>query len=141
VEPAVTTIVVGFQHSAAAAHARGREASYSMAVADRNIIDIVAKSHAGEALLVMVEDREWGSKGELLEDLQAKLYTYLAFAEDQLGAEYPQLVGLPLHIQLRTEHAPGVRELEFLRLANERVLAPGGIRLSWQLLRAPRYGA
>lgn len=112
-----------------------------MAVADRDVIDFVAKSPDGEALLVMVEDRDWGFQGALREEFQEKLNAYLGFAEEQLLVEYPQLAECPLHIQLRTAHAPGVLDREFFELVDQQVLAPAGVKWSWQLLRSSSDGA
>jgi len=111
-----------------------------MTVADRHSIDFVARSRDDEALLVVVEDRDWGPRGELLEELQAKLNTYLGFAEEQLLTEYPELTGLPLHIQLRTVHSPGPLEREFFELVDRHVLAPMGIKWSWQVIRGESDG-
>jgi len=112
-----------------------------MTVADRHVIDFVARSRDNEALLVAVEDRDWGVRGELLEELQAKLNSYLGFAEEQLLVEYPDLAGLPLHIQLRTVHSPGPLERQFFELVDTQVLAPAGIRWSWHMIRGESDGA
>ncbi len=57
-------------------------------------------------IIDLVEHREWGDKGELLPDLQAKLNTYLAFVMDgQLAQQYPAMNGKKIRFRL---HKKGV---------------------------------
>jgi uncharacterized protein DUF6572 len=107
-----------------------------MTVEDRGRIDVVAHDDAtDEALLVMVEYRDWSKGGNLLEDLQEKLDCYLSYVLDgQLKEDYPHLAGKAVHIQLGTRHPPGERELEFLRQVAGRHLRPAGLTLSWKVL-------
>jgi len=107
-----------------------------MTVEEHDSIDMVAHNpERDEALLVMVEHREWSDRGELLPDLQAKLNTYLAYAtEGQLAKDFPALSGKQVHIQVFVAAPPTARELQFLRLVSEHHLQPLGICLSWKLL-------
>lgn len=75
-----------------------------MSVAQADKIDIVALDPKSDrVLLIMVEDRPWGDKGELLQNLQDKFNTYLAFVtEGQLLQEYPDMKGKKVEIQLRS---------------------------------------
>lgn len=107
-----------------------------MTVEQHRIIDFVALD-AGQdvAILVMVEDREWGDAGALLPDLQEKLNTYFAYVtEGQLAADYPDAGGKPVRMELRTMYPPGERELEFLRIVTEAHLRPAGIGFAWKLI-------
>ena len=79
----------------------------------------------------MVEHREWGDKGELLPDLQAKLNTYLAFVVDgQLEQRYPALKGKRVRFRLHSQQPPGERERQFIQIVRKQDLAPRGIQ--WQ---------
>ena len=107
-----------------------------MAVQDANQIDIVAHDPKTDTvMLVMVEVREWGDKGQLLPDLQAKFKTYLAYAVDgQLARDYPNYAGKPIRFELRTQHAPTQREQQFLDLVIRKWLEPEEITFLWRLL-------
>ena len=84
--------------------------------------------------LSMVEEREWGSQGALLTDLQAKLNAYLAYVSDgQLDKEYPQLRGKPIRFRLHYEFEPGARESESLAIVRAQHLEPAGI--GWEQSR------
>jgi hypothetical protein len=84
----------------------------------------------------MVEAREWGNHGRLLPDLQEKFNTYLTYVtEGQLASDYPQVVDLPIEIELRCSTPPGEREEEFLRIVTKQHLKPAGIGFSWKLIK------
>ena len=108
-----------------------------MAVRDAGSIDLVAYSpNEDRVMLVMVEDREWGDKGVLLPELQAKLNTYLGYALDgRLGCDYPAYAQKSIRIELRTQHPPTAREQQFLDLVAMEDLQPRGISFGWQLIR------
>lgn len=106
-----------------------------MTVSQPNVIDFVAHDpQQDEALLVMVEHRAWGDRGELLPDLQTKLNTYLGFIGDQLAADYPELAGKAVRVQLRSKFRLGEPELKFLRIVLKQHLEPKGIKLSWRVI-------
>lgn len=107
-----------------------------MTVEEKGTIDIVAHdTETDEALLVMVEYRDWSKDPNILDDLQEKLDGYLSYALDgQLQEDYPHLAGKKVHIQLGTKHPPGRRELDFLKKVAERHLRPAGLTLSWKIL-------
>jgi len=113
-----------------------RSGKGNVTVEESNSIDVVAYDpETEEALLVMVEYREWSKGPGLLEDLRGKLDCYLAYALDgQMLSDYPNLVGKLVHIQLRTRYPPGERELAFLRGVASQHLRPAGIKLSWKVL-------
>ena len=97
-----------------------------MPVSDPQAIDLVAHDpHTDTATLIMVEEREWGDRGALLPDLQAKLSTYLTYALDgQLLEDYPQLKGKPITFQLSFAHEPGHRERDFIDIVRRQYLEP-----------------
>jgi hypothetical protein len=110
-----------------------------MSVDQPGVIDLVAVDPtASEVLLVMVEDRPWGRRGELLPALQAKFSAYLTYAlEGQLARDYPQVAGKPVRFELRSLESPGPREAEFLRILEAHHLAPEGIRFAWRAIKEP----
>ncbi len=105
-------------------------------VCDSSTIDLVARDpRTGEALLVMVEDREWGARGDLLLELQDKLNTYVAFVQDgSLVRMREDFKDVPFRIELRTVYAPTARESDLLRVVESEVLTKMGGRCSWVLL-------
>jgi hypothetical protein len=105
-------------------------------VSDPKVIDIVTHDRATDRVtLVMVEERSWGSEGQLLLDLQEKRNTYLVYAIDgQLTQDYPALKGKPIEIQLWSAEPPGMREREFIEIAIARYLQPVGIAWRERLL-------
>jgi hypothetical protein len=107
-----------------------------LTVAQADVIDfIVHDPKRDEALLVMVEDRPWLDKGHLLIDLETKLNTYLAYISNgQMAADFPNLRGKPVHVQLFASAPPGPREIEFLRIVSGQHLTPRGIWLSRKLI-------
>lgn len=107
-----------------------------MTVEQHGVIDFVAYDpDDGVVLLVMVEARDWGEAGELLPDLQEKLDTYFRYATGgELVADFPQLAGRPVRIELRATSAPGERELELLEIVLARHLAPAGIAFAWRVI-------
>lgn len=107
-----------------------------MPVHDPSVIDFVTyHPEKDRVMLVMAEDREWGDKGALLPELQAKLNTYLDYALDgQLACDYPAYAQKPIRIELRTQYPPSKREQEFLDLVAKEALQPRGISFGWKLI-------
>lgn len=108
-----------------------------MSVDNSEVIDFVAHDpKTDEVMLVMVEGRAWGDRGELLPELQGKFSTYVTYALDgQFAEEYPELSGRTFRFELRCVEPPGPREVEFLRIVEQQHLRPEGIALRWQLIR------
>jgi hypothetical protein len=103
-----------------------------MPVSDPLVIDLVAHDPQSDlVMLVMVEEREWGDRGALLPDLQAKLSTYLGYALDgQLHQEHPQLRGKAIAFQLSFAHPPGPRERQLIDIIRKHHLDPE--RIQWR---------
>src|SRR5690349_2741889 len=72
------------------------------------VIDmIMTDPESGEAVLIMVEPREWDGSEERLFQLQEKFNAYMSFALDgEMSEAYPSLSGRPLRLQLESTHMP-----------------------------------
>ena len=105
-----------------------------MTTENHDTIDFVVHAAKDDSvILCLVEHREWGEKGQLLPDLQAKLNTYFSFIfEGQLERQYPNLKGKKIRFRLFTQHPLGPREREFVRIVHERFLQPNHI--DWEEL-------
>jgi hypothetical protein len=104
-----------------------------MTTEQHNTIDFVAHdSTTGTVILVLVEDRPWGHCGERLHDLQAKFNAYLDYiVSGRLEADYPQVAGKRVKIELRSSYPPGARELEFMDIVVRNHFKPEGIDFGW----------
>src|SRR5687767_9547614 len=109
-----------------------------MTVENCEVVDLVSVDPlSGIIFLSMVEERDWGSEGKLLPNLEAKLNTYLEYIEGgQLGKDYPDLVGKPVMFRLHYMHEPSVREREFIRIVVNQHLRPRGIAWDQSLISA-----
>jgi hypothetical protein len=73
-------------------------------------------------VLAMYETRPWQGEDAQLMQLQEKLNAYLSFALDgELAEAFPQFVGKPLEIQLRTTHEPDPRAWDLIRRIREQL--------------------
>lgn len=73
-------------------------------------------------VLAMYETRPWRGEDRQLLQLQEKLNAYLSFVLDgELADAFPQLVGKPLEIQLRTIHEPEERAWELISRIREQL--------------------
>lgn len=76
-------------------------------VADTQTIDLVALDADGVCLVVMVEERPWGSTPGQDIQLGDKINTYAGFILDgSLSRTYPSTDGKPVRIQLDCVDAP-----------------------------------
>lgn len=107
-----------------------------MAVQEPNVIDFVSYNpNDNRVMLVMVEAREWGDRGALLPELQAKLNTYVGYALDgRLVCDYPAYASKAIRIELRTQYPLTQREQQFLDIVATQDLQPHGISLGWKLI-------
>ena len=71
-------------------------------VQNPEIIDLITlDSKEGEVILLILEDRPWGSDSKQLMQFDEKLNRYLAYVLDGfLVKEYPQYQGVPVRIQI-----------------------------------------
>ena len=73
-------------------------------------------------VLAMYETRPWLGEDRQLLQLQEKLNAYLSFVLDgELADAFPQLVGKPQEIQLRTIHEPEERAWELIGRIREQL--------------------
>lgn len=76
-------------------------------IADTNTIDLVAQDADGTYLLVMIEDRPWGTDPDQATQLQEKINSYAGFILDgSLARNYPETEGQPIRIRLDCTTAP-----------------------------------
>lgn len=70
-------------------------------LADSGTVDLVAQDAAGTYLVIMVEDRPWGTDPAQPLQLQAKVNAYAGFILDGgLVGHYPETAGHGVSIQL-----------------------------------------
>jgi hypothetical protein len=107
-----------------------------------NVIDLVTyDTRTDEVVLVMVEDRDWGGRGERIPDLEAKVLSYVNyFLEDRIAQDYPGMAGKLVRLQLLCKETPGPLERDFLSRVRKERLRPLELRLSVRVLdeQAPR---
>jgi len=76
-------------------------------IADTNTIDLVAREADGTVLLVMVEERPWGSDPHQSSQLQEKINLYVGYVLDgSLARQYPETTGKPVRIRLDCAEMP-----------------------------------
>jgi hypothetical protein len=76
-------------------------------IADTNTIDLVARDADGTLLLIMIEDRPWGSDLDQATQLQEKIHTYAGYVLDGiLARQYPETAGESVTIRLDCAEAP-----------------------------------
>jgi hypothetical protein len=86
-----------------------------MSIEQRDVIDFVARTTDGDALLVAVEGREWDGSVEQLYELQEKVNRYVSFAlEGEMVERYPHFAGRSVTIELRAVSAPDPATASFL---------------------------
>jgi hypothetical protein len=99
-------------------------------VQDTGVIDVVAHDpDADEYLLVMVEDRPWGSEPEQAQQLRAKINTYVWFVLDGgLQQHYPETTGQRIRLQVDCVSRPPQEICTIVDHASKQ-LADYGMRL------------
>jgi len=76
-------------------------------IADATTIDLVAQDAAGEYMVVMVEDRPWGTDRVQQLQLRDKINLYADFINNgDLVREYPETAGKPVRIHLDCVEEP-----------------------------------
>ena len=87
------------------------------------VLDAFAHDKRRDTLvLAMYETRPWtGDESHLLQ-LQEKLNAYASFILDgEMAESFPQFVGKPVEVQLRTRHQPDPFTLGFLNQAKDQL--------------------
>lgn len=76
-------------------------------VKDPNVIDVVGQDAAGTCLLIMVEERQWGSDPEQPRQLREKINAYVGYVLDgTIIKQYPETSGRGISIQLNCPQRP-----------------------------------
>ncbi len=76
------------------------------------VIDLISlDSEANEVVLVMLEERPWGTVSNQLEQLDDKYNSYVSYVLDgHLAKQYPQYADKTVRIQLDCMSPPGSQE-------------------------------
>jgi hypothetical protein len=92
-----------------------------------DVIDMIFHDkEKDQAVLVMVEPREWDGSDAHLFQLQEKFNAYMSFALDgELTETYPALANKALRLQLESVHMPHPRALEMLQRIHDQVAFQG----------------
>ena len=87
------------------------------------VLDAFAHDKRRDTLvLAMYETRPWTGEEAHILQLQEKLNAYASFILDgEMAESFPQFVGKPVEIQLRTRHQPDPLTLGFLNQAKEQL--------------------
>jgi len=87
------------------------------------VLDAFAHDKRRDTLvLAMYETRPWTGEEAHILQLQEKLNAYASFILDgEMGESFPQFVGKPIEIQLRTQHQPDPLTLGFLNQAKDQL--------------------
>ena len=87
------------------------------------VLDAFAHDKRRDTLvLAMYETRPWTGEEAHILQLQEKLNAYASFILDgEMAESFPQFVGKPIEIQLRTQHQPDPLTLGFLNQAKDQL--------------------
>lgn len=79
-------------------------------------------ARSDRVVLAMFETRPWLGDDRQGFQLQEKLNAYVSFALDgEMAEQFPEFIGKPVCIQLRTMHEPDERTLGFLSQVREQL--------------------
>ena len=79
-------------------------------------------TRANKVVLAMYEGRPWSGEDWQLFQLQEKLNAYVSFVLDgELAEGFPDLVGKPVEIQLRSIHEPDARTLDLIEQVRQQL--------------------
>ena len=92
------------------------EAREPRGVHNPRVVDLVRlDTESDEVVLVMVEERAWGTAPEQFEQLEEKFNSYLSYVlGGHLVEEYPQYAGKRVCFELECAGTPASRELGLL---------------------------
>lgn len=109
-------------------------------VADTNVVDVVGQDAAGRYLLIMVEERAWGSDAAQASQLKEKIDTYAGFILDgTLSRRYSETAGQPVDIQVNCWEVPSGEFAAILDHATRQLQRFGiGLRVNVVPLTHPR---
>ena len=94
-----------------------------MGLSHPGVLDAFAHDKRRDLLvLAMYESRPWNGDERQLHQLQEKLNAYASFILDgEMAESFPQFLGKPVEIQLRTRHQPDPLALGLLQQAREQL--------------------
>jgi hypothetical protein len=101
------------------------------------VVDLITLDDAtGEVVLVMVEERPWGSEPEQLRQLEAKFNAYLEYVlGGHMDEQYPDYAEKPVRFQLDCVENPPPRDASFFT-AMDNFAASESIRWVVRVVRA-----
>ena len=81
-------------------------------ITDPRVIDLISLDpEANEVVLLMLEERPWGTVSNQLEQLDDKYNSYVSYVLDgHLAKQYPQYADKAVRIQLDCASPPGAQE-------------------------------
>ncbi len=81
-------------------------------VQNPNVIDLISlDAEANQVVLLMLEERPWGTVPDQLEQLDEKYNSYVSYVLDgHLVRQYPQYADKAVRIQLDCASPPGAQE-------------------------------
>ncbi len=102
------------------------------------VVDLIELDReTGEVVLVMLEERPWGSDPAQLRQLEGKLNSYLSYVLDGfLASQYPDYAGRRVRFQLDCPAPPREEERPFLTAARN-FAASEGIRFVVKAIPLP----
>jgi len=98
------------------------------------VVDLIElDQERGEVVLVMLEPRPWSEAEDQIDQLEAKLNSYLAYVFTQgLARDYPQYADKTVRFQLECAAPPGLTEEYFLAAARKHCEADG-VHFVWKV--------
>ncbi|MFT4564410.1 MAG: hypothetical protein ACI9BW_004173 [Gammaproteobacteria bacterium] len=107
-----------------------------MALSDSEKIDFIGIAPDGFCVLTVADDLNWDDPENHVEQLKAKLNTYVHFIRSgEIEKSYPAGDGSDRKILVALRAHPPQSGLEFLTEAKEKITALG-IEFSWQVFHA-----
>ncbi|MGE4606752.1 MAG: DUF6572 domain-containing protein [Myxococcota bacterium] len=90
----------------------GEEDREPRGIQNPNVIDLISlDAEANQVVLLMLEERPWGTVSDQLEQLDEKYNSYVSYVLDgHLAEQYPQYADKAVRIQLDCASPPGAQE-------------------------------
>jgi hypothetical protein len=113
------------------------QAPEARGVRNPRVVDLISlDSKSDEVVLLMLEERAWGSEPEQLRELEAKFNSYLAYVLDgHMVKQYPQYEGKPVRFALDCATRPGDAERAMLA-AMESFAESEGLRFEVNVIQS-----
>lgn len=76
-------------------------------IQDPNVVDLVGQAADGTYLVIMVEERSWGSDPSQPQQLREKINAYAGYIlGGAMANQYPETKGKPVRVQLNCPQEP-----------------------------------